>query len=275
MKAKRLLAVIVMAVAILSVGTVASAEDAQSDTAPAAEQAETPTYSYLRGTRYKNLIATRYENLIATMRAPVEEEGGVINIGAAGQWGYQGTIGSYTLNDNSIAAHLTIPGTSIIDRPIWQSSKSSKYYESSSVTWAAATAHLRSGDLSQNTVIYGHNWNNCFVPFKRTGSQLESLMAFSYADFCQQYQYIYLTTNSGVHTYRVFAVCFTKDTNFYIKCNGIDVASIANYAKGMSQFNFGVPVSSGDKILTISTCTRYFSGLGAAQRFIVMAKLVG
>jgi hypothetical protein len=99
-------------------------------------------------------------------------------------------------------------------------------------------------------------------------------MAYTYSDFVANNQYIYLTTNSGVHTFKVFAVCFTKDLNFYINCNNINVPSIAARAKSMSLFDFGVNVGANDKIITLSTCTRYFSGLGANQRFIIMGKLV-
>ena len=74
--------------------------------------------------------------------------------------------------------------------------------------------------------------------------------------------------------FKVFAVCLTKDLNFYINCNGINVASVANRAKSMSLFNFGVDVGANDKIINLSTCTRYFAGLGANQRFIIMGKLV-
>lgn len=240
-------------------------------------QTEECSYNYLRGTRYKNLIATKYKNLIETTIKYEEsgEAGGSsqIGIGGAANPGYSGTIGSYSLNAYTVAAHLTVQGTSIQDRAVWQGKKTSDY-TNGAVTWAAGSASLRSGSLSQNTVIYGHNWNNCFVPFKKTGGEFESLMAYSYQDFVSENQYIYLTTNSGVHTFQVFAVCFTTDLSFYINCNNIDVSSVAQTAMNMSLFNFGVSVGSSDKIITLSTCTRYFAGLGANQRFIVMGKLI-
>ena len=237
-------------------------------------------YTYLKGTLYKNLYETRYSNLVETMKEePVPEtepSGGTPRpgIGQATNPGYSGEVGTYSLNSKTVAAHLSVQGTNVQNRPVWQCTGNTNYYTNGSVTWAAGSAHLRSGALSQNTVIYGHNWGNCFVPFKKTGPEFESLMAYTYADFVRQNQYIYLTTNSGTHTFRVFAVCFTKDLNFYINCNNIDVASIAARAKSMSLFDFGVNVGSGDKIITLSTCTRYFKGLGANQRFIIMGKLV-
>lgn len=240
-------------------------------------------YSYLKGTVYKNLYATRYTNLLETMKEeePVSEPssgsgGGYsqVGVGSAANPGYSGTVGTYSLNSKTVAAHLTVQGTSVQDRPVWQCTGNTNYYTNGSVTWAAGSANLRSGELSQNTVIYGHNWNNCFAPFKRTGGEFESLMAFVYEDFVEENQYIYLTTNGGTHTFRVFAVCFTKDLSFYINCNNIDVSSVADKAKGMSLFDFGVSVSDSDKIITLSTCTRYYKGLGANQRFIIMGKLI-
>ncbi len=237
-----------------------------------------PDYTYLRGTKYKNLYTTKYANLVKTAEVKETENssGGYsqIGIGSAANPGYSGSVGKYSLSSKTVAAHLTVQGTSIQNRPVWQCTGNTNYYTNGSVTWAAGSANLRSGELSQNTVIYGHNWKNCFAPFKRTGSEFESLMAFTYSDFVAQNQYIYLTTNSGVHTFKVFAVCFTTDLSFYINCNGVNVASIASRAKSMSLFDFGVSVSSSDKIITLSTCTRYYSGLGANQRFIVMGKLV-
>lgn len=253
---------------------------------PTVVQQGKPDYRYLKGTKYKNLTATRYSNLVATTIVPEpvyeEEEAAQSSSGGYGQTsvggtsapGYSGTVGSYSMNDKTVAAHLTVPGTTIQDRAVWQAEGNTNYYTSGSVAWAAGSAHLRSGELSQNTVIYGHNWKNCYAPYSRTGSQFEPLMSFVYEDFVEENQYIYLTTNSGVHTFQVFAVCFTKDLAFYINCNNIDVTSVAATAKSMSLFDFGVSVSSTDKLITLSTCTRYYSGLGANQRFIVMGKLV-
>ncbi len=244
-------------------------------------------YTYLKGTMYKNLYATKYQNLVETMKEkePVLESGSGSGSGSGGGYtqvgvgsvtdpGYSGSAGKYSMSDKTVAAHLSVQGTNVQNRAVWQAAGNTNYYTNGSVTWAAGSANLRSGSLSQNTVIYGHNWGNCFVPFKRSGPEFESLMAYTYADHVSSNQYIYLTTNSGVHTFKIFAVCFTTDLNFYINCNNINVASIAARAKSMSLFDFGVSVGSGDKIITLSTCTRYFSGMGANQRFIIMGKLV-
>ncbi len=276
--------------AFLLCGAAANAEgEVKEQETPAEQTAEVKhDYTHLKATKYKNLYETKYKNLIATTipKETVQQQssgsgGGSswsqVGVGSVANPGYSGQVGTYSMNDKTVAAHLTVQGTNIQNRAVWQCNGNTNYFNqgrASTVTWAAGSAHLRSGELSQNTVIYGHNWGNCFVPFSRTGPEFESLMAFSYQDFVAQNQYIYLTTNSGTHTFKVFAVCFTKDLNFYINCNGINVASVAARAKSMSLYDFGVSVGSGDKIITLSTCTRYYSGLGENQRFIVMGKLV-
>lgn len=268
------------AAAASSAGSVSSAEAAQTPE----ESGPARSYNYLRGTRYRNLLLTRYKNLAGTLAAE-EPSAEAEAASAGGRTAIAGAGAAYAPVDttsgfsSSLVARLSVSGTNIQDYPIYQNTDSTNYYAGSKwyyteMAWAAATAHVSGGNLSQNTVIYGHNWRNCFVPFSRTGNQFEPLMAFTYADFATQNQYIYLTTNSGAYTFRIFAVAFTTNLNFYINCNGIDVSSVAAKAKNLSMYDYGVSVGSSDKLLTLSTCTRYFSGMGANQRFIIMAKLV-
>ncbi len=269
-----------------------SQEEVSQEEEAASEQASEKdgpvyAYKYLRGTRYRNLLLTRYSNLAATLivEEPAVEASAETTAAAAVRTAITGAgtasapVDTTSGFSSSLVARLSVSGTSIQNYPIYQNTDSTNYYAGSKwyyteMGWAAATAHLSSGSLSQNTVIYGHNWGNCFVPFSSYGRQFESLMAFTYSDFATSNQYIYLTTNSGTYTFRVFAVAFTTNLNFYINCNGIDVASVASKAQNLSMYDYGVGVGSSDKLLTLSTCTRYFSGMGANQRFIIMAKLV-
>lgn len=268
-----------------SEGSAVSGEEASSE--KMAEENKSPlSYKYLRGTRYRNLLLTRYSNLAATriVEEPAVEASAQTGTAAArtaiaGAGAASAPVDTTSGFSSSLVARLSVSGTSIQDYPIYQNTDSTNYYAGSKwyyteMGWAAATAHLSSGSLSQNTVIYGHNWGNCFVPFSSTGRQFESLLAFTYSDFATNNQYIYLTTNGNTYTFRIFAVAFTTNLNFYINCNGIDVASVAAKAQALSMYDYGVSVGSSDKLLTLSTCTRYFSGMGANQRFIIMAKLV-
>lgn len=129
---------------------------------------------------------------------------------------------------------------------------------------------------SQNAVIYGHNWTNCWRPV-RIGNpndvMLAQLAAYDNAEFAAENPYIRLTTVDGDHLYQVFTVFYT-DLNFhYNYADGQRVPGIISKAKGMSIHKFDVPVSSTDKIITLSTCTRVL-GPGDNQRFVVMAKKI-
>lgn len=95
------------------------------------------SYRYLRGTMYKNLYEAGYRNLFETTlpeeiipeELPAEGGNYQTSVGGAANPGYSGSVGSYSLNDKTIAAHLTVQGTSIQDRAIWQCSTSTSYYE--------------------------------------------------------------------------------------------------------------------------------------------------
>ena len=132
MKGKKFLpviaAAIVLAGAVLLSGSAASENGQQPSAEPAAAAAEEAKpacdYSYLRGTMYKSLYVLKYENLYKTTIKPVvAEEGsgegggsggwsGGTAIGSAGNPGYSGSGGTYSLKDYTVAAHLTVMGTS-------------------------------------------------------------------------------------------------------------------------------------------------------------------
>ncbi len=283
---KKTLIALALIAALLFCGAAADSKNEAPEEKNETTSSTNHDYSHLEATKYNNLNKTRYKNLLDTLKPkeePVPENNGGGN-GGGGNWqtsigqvqnpGFNGGSGKYSMSSKTVAAHLSVQGTNVQNRAVWQCTGNTNYYTNGAVTWAAGSANLRSGSLSQNTVIYGHNWNNCFVPFKRGGGEFESLMSFYYEDFARQNQYIYLTTNIGTHTFQIFAVCFTKDLNFYINCNNISVPAVASRAKSMSLYDFGVSVGAGDKLITLSTCTRYYKGLGANQRFIIMGKLV-
>ena len=73
-------------------------------------------------------------------------------------------------------------------------------------------------------------------------------------------------------TFVIFACFYTEGTDWYIHAEP-DVGSMVSEAMSRSRHSFGVDVGSGDKILTLSTCTRYY-GNTKNQRFVVMARLM-
>lgn len=129
---------------------------------------------------------------------------------------------------------------------------------------------------SQNAVIYGHNWTNCWRPV-RIGNpndvMLAQLAAYDNAEFAAANPYIRLATSDGDHLYEIFTVFYTNLSFGYNYADGSKVPGIISKAKGMSIHKFNVSVSNTDKIITLSTCTRVL-GPGDNQRFVVMAKKI-
>ena len=148
--------------------------------------------------------------------------------------------------------------------------------------WADAwcTFGTRS-QLKNNTILYGHNWTNCWRPTRigYSGDKwFAQLAAYDNISFARENPYISFSTTSEEMYWQIFAVMYVKEDwqytsgRTYIDENA-DPAVLGAQAKKRSIFNFDNTVSSNDKILTLSTCTRVY-GKRSDIRFVVMAKLV-
>ena len=77
--------------------------------------------------------------------------------------------------------------------------------------------------------------------------------------------------------FQVYAVFYT-DTGFQYHLENPDTATFDNIIKEArlrSELNYDVDVNTGDKILTLSTCTYKFGGpSNTNQRFVVQARLL-
>lgn len=155
-------------------------------------------------------------------------------------------------------------------------------YSYNGVIWADYEDKI--GDrtqLSENTVIYGHNWTNYSATPAITRSSdvmFAQLTSFHYLDFAQSHQFVYFSTEEEQMIWQIFAAFYTGSDNdfYYISCN-MDADSlqyIIDEARSRSEHIYDVEVTSNDKILTLSTCTRRFPELGKDQKFVVMAKLI-
>lgn len=159
------------------------------------------------------------------------------------------------------------------------------YYKESSrngVIWVDTDTQLAAnGEItSTNTVVYGHNWTNCWRPV-RIGNpndiMLAQLAAYDDASFAKSNPYIRLATADGDHMYQVFAVFYTDlsfSNLYYAELPNNGLQKVVDTAKKKSIHKFDVPVNAKtDKFITLSTCTRVL-GAGDNQRFIVMAKKI-
>lgn len=185
---------------------------------------------------------------------------------------------------------LKVPGTNINYPVIQHPSDNNAFlsigydmnYSYNGVIWADYEDKI--GDrtqLSENTVIYGHNWTNYSATpaiARSSDVMFAQLTSFHHLDFAQNNQFVYFSTEEEQMVWQIFAAFYTGSDNdfYYISCN-MDAGSlqyIIDEARSRSEHNYDVEVSSSDKILTLSTCTRRFPALGKNQKFVVMAKLI-
>ena len=204
---------------------------------------------------------------------------------------YTGNTGASNLSyyqslNGDVKAWLKIPGTNI-NYPVLQNASEDHYYlhrgldrgESYyGVLWTQTATQFGTGDsLSSNNVIYGHNWKNCrwnAAPSTYYAGQqmFESLLSYHYTSWAEQYPYIYYSTPSEEMAFVIFACFYTEGTDWYINAEG-NISSVISGAQSRSRHIFNVDVNSSDKLLTLSTCTRFY-GNTDNQRFVVMARLL-
>lgn len=195
-------------------------------------------------------------------------------------------IGYYQSLNSDVKAWLKIPGTNI-NYPVLQNAYEDHYYlhrgldrgqSYYGVLWTQTATQFGSADsLSSNTVIYGHNWKNCrwnAAPSTYYAGQqmFESLLSYHHTGWAEQYPYLYYSTPNEEMAFVIFACFYTEGTDWYINAEG-NIDSVISGAKSRSRHNFGVDVNSGDKLITLSTCTRFY-GNTDNQRFVVMARLL-
>ena len=186
-----------------------------------------------------------------------------------------------TVNDD-IRAWIRVPGTNInyavCYHPDVNYYTHRGYYKESSymgVIWTnGGTKFGSKSQISNNTVLYGHNWTNVSSN-PRIASPNDTMFAqltgYHHLSTAQANPYIYYSTEDENMVFKIFA-CFYTEVGFnYISPSGGQ--NIIDEALRRSRHKFNVDVNSSDKILTLSTCTRAY-GQTSNQRFVVMARLL-
>ncbi|MEG1875484.1 MAG: class B sortase [Angelakisella sp.] len=132
-----------------------------------------------------------------------------------------------------------------------------------------------SSNMSSNTVIYGHNWNNwrkSVQVLNPNNRMFDQLASYHFIDVARAFPYFYYSTSEEVMTFKLFAIFYTEPSFNYIQTEG-NTQGIIEEALRRTQFNFDTPVNGSDKIITLSTCTRMYGATGN-QRFVVMGRLL-
>ena len=202
-------------------------------------------------------------------------------------YGYSGADKlSYWKNYNSdTIGYLHIPGTNI-SHAVVQNTSSVNYYEKrgydkqasyQGVIWTNPNTDSAgsSANMSDNTVLYGHNWTNVSANPRIGGGgdlMFSQLTGYHHLSMAKSYPYMYYSTSKETMVFKIFAVYYSGLEYDYIQTNGDNAGIIAD-AKSRSMHNFDVDVKASDKLLTLSTCTRAY-GSSANQRFVVTARLL-
>lgn len=124
--------------------------------------------------------------------------------------------------------------------------------------------------LSPNTIIYGHN----DVTDDPDGRRFAQLYRFLDPEFAAATPCVQFCTMEDPMQWQIFAVFYTHTYFNYTDVNitNEEKMEIVNTALEHSIYDYNVPVSEDDKILTLSTCTTRFGDKN--HRFVVMAKLL-
>ena len=120
-------------------------------------------------------------------------------------------------------------------------------------------------DLSDNTIIYGHNMYYSGVMFGTLHRVLNSSWQADPNNLIISFNTMYETMN-----WQIFSIYTIPKTSDYLRVVFSDEQDKMNYinmVKNRSKTNFNVEVGSEDKILTLSTCT------GDNARLVIHAKL--
>ena len=122
-----------------------------------------------------------------------------------------------------------------------------------------------SSDLTDfNTILYGHNMGDEHM--------FGSLKHYSKASYWQEYPYVYLVDDAGVHRYEIFAAYETpvRSVTYALGFDNALRQSFIDSALERSVIDTGITPVITNRILTLSTCTGYTKN----TRWVVQARLV-
>ena len=129
--------------------------------------------------------------------------------------------------------------------------------------------------------IVGHNIFNLSAKPKIKSdmfNRFEQLMAFAYYDFAKNNQYVQLTIDDEDYIYKIFAVSFIDKSlaTFFPTRGNPDESMIKNLIEiyeNESLYKYDVDVNENDKIISLSTCTRFY-GADSNKDFYVVGRLL-
>lgn len=121
-------------------------------------------------------------------------------------------------------------------------------------------------ELNENTIIYGHNLANQTM----FGTLRYALNSYWYKKSANQI--ITFNTPNENMKFQIFSIYTIPTTNDYLDITFPTTDAYQTYidlVKGRSIYDFNIEVTTGDKILTLSTCAN-----GNDKRLVIHAKLI-
>ena len=186
-------------------------------------------------------------------------------------------LAALRLQNEDTYGWLSVAGTKI-DYPVVQTTDND-YYLNHAFTGvfleagAIYTDYRNSGvpTENRNTIIYGHNMKN--------GIMFHALEDYfdGTGDYLRAHQDIVLATDSGIYTYRIFALYKADATENYIRTAFSTNQQFLSFAQGLAQRTDDVyrrlcdAPTIDDTILTLSTCT---NNVTTDERYAIHARLV-
>ena len=183
------------------------------------------------------------------------------------------------VEDYDTVGWLKVQGTNI-DFPVVSSQDDSNPYpvDPAGYGWVIK----RDAKYDDVVNINGHNiFNLSSNPRKmaKEFTRFEELMSFVYYDFARENKYIQYTHDGKDYIYKIFAVDFVPivDMNIFLIQDGKytkdAIKEQISLYKKQSLYNYDVEVSENDKIVSLTTCTRFF-GEENKYDFVVSGRLL-
>ncbi|MDR2654675.1 MAG: class B sortase [Oscillospiraceae bacterium] len=140
--------------------------------------------------------------------------------------------------------------------------------------------------MSRNITLFGHNWDNINEPLRMNDPKdimfAQLPMYAADIDFAQENPYVYFSTSDNEMVWKIFCVMYcetdwtqTVGIKYYLpNPNDSQMSILISEFRQRSMYEYNVDVKPSDKILTLSTCTRVYPGMGDSQRYVVVARLL-
>lgn len=183
----------------------------------------------------------------------------------------------YTKNNKDMPAigWIRVQGTNI-DYPIVYAQTTDKFADMiEDFTWSITNATK----LVNRVYIFGHNILNISpnpIITAKNHRRFEQLPSFMYTDFAKENKYIQYTVDGKDYLYKIFSVSIVEDYNLYhesVEYSKEDLKEYINQSLSDSFYDYDIDVNENDKIITLSTCTRFF-GATSKYTYKVDARMV-